>query len=390
MRPKFALAAIAIAAIACSAAEHATGGISTDYRVVSGLASCGSTKGVFTIPPVALADFFGWVPLGNLNPPGHTFPTDHQYIYVNNPESSAPRRTVNVVAPSDIVITHARTSTESPDNITDYTIDFTPCAEVAAEFGHVLTIDPSILSQIGAIDQFCNSYSPSPGSTYTSCESANIAIKVSAGTVIGTAGGPAPHSFGLDFSLWDAREAPLSYANPARWNSSPDKIDQLHVAGASDYFAEPAATQIAPRVGSFDGVTARTALPLGGKIDFDVLGTALGIWFNPSQPTQPEYNHFAIVPDNIDPSKIDISPGLLRYWTRGLVSYAPQATGFVNRNPVDIKADSHIYCMEYPGAWAMLMQLSDDTTLWVEASTATSCAAAQPYAFTNRMMAYKR
>ena len=95
-------------------------------------------------PPVALADFFGWVPLGNMGPPAHTFPTDHQYIYVNDPSSPAPRREVNIVAPSDIIITKAHSQTVTPGS-SDYTLEFSPCAEVYAQFGHVLTIAPAIL-----------------------------------------------------------------------------------------------------------------------------------------------------------------------------------------------------------------------------------------------------
>lgn len=343
--------------------------------------------------PVKLTDFFGWVPLGNMNPPGHTFPTDHQYIYVNNPESQAPRREVDLVSPSDMYITKAHRGTTTP-GITDYTIEFSPCTELYGQFGHVVTIESSILSQLGAFDQFCNTYSPVPTSTVSTCETKTVAIKVSAGQRIGTAGGVDPqNSFGLDFSLWDARRPSIAFANSARWNASSDKFDSFHVVAASDYFAEPAASQLTPRVGSFDGLHRRTIAPVGGTIETDVAGTAAGTWFNASQPTYPEYPHLALVPDNVDPSQVSISAGTsLQNWARGLVRYTPVNTGFVNRNPASITPDGSIYCLEAPGAWVLILKVVDATTLRVEGEpqSVSTCAGAQPWTFTSAAFDYKR
>jgi hypothetical protein len=362
-------------------------------RAPAASVSCGSTKAIFTVLPVKLTDFFGWVPLGNMNPPGHTFPTDHQYIYVNNPESSAPRREVDMVAPSDMYITKAHRGTTTP-GITDYTLEFSPCAELYGQFGHVVTIEASILAGLGAFDQFCNTYSPVPTSTVSTCETKTVAIKVTAGQKIGTAGGVnVLNSFGLDFSLWDARRPSITYANPARWNSSSDKFDSFHIVAASDYFAEPAASQIAPRVGSFDGLHQRTIAPVGGSMENDVAGTAAGIWFNASQPTYPEYPHLALVPDNVDPSQISISAGTsLQNWARGLVRYTPGSSGLVNRNPSAITADGATYCFEAPGAWVLILKLLDANTLRVQGmpQTVATCAGAQPWTFTSAAFDYKR
>jgi hypothetical protein len=328
-----------------------------------------------------------------MGPPGHTFPTDHQYIYVNDPGSRAPRREVNIVAPSDIIITHAKLGTSNPGSVTDYTLEFTPCAEVYAQFGHVLTISPAILSQLGAFDQFCNTYSPAPGASVTACETKTVAIKVSAGTILGTAGGAPPHSFALDFSLWDARTTALSFANPSHWTASQDRFDQFHIVPASDYFAEPVSSQIAARLGSFDGKIRRTAAPIGGTIGVDVPGTPMGFWFNPSQPTYPESAHLAIAPDNVDPARIAISIGTsLPGWRHGLVWFTPTSSGFVNRNPSQITADGNIYCFETPGSWVFLAKLVDANTLRVEGPSVftNTCAAAQPWAFSASAFDYKR
>ena len=392
-----ATAALAVL-VACGGGDgSSSGGINgpnnSPGRVPSASVSCGTNRAIFTVLPVKLADFYGWVPLGNMNPPGHTFPTDHQYLYVNNPESSAPRRVVDLVAPSDMYITMAHRGTTTP-GITDYTVEFSPCTEVYGQFGHVLTIAPAILSQLGAFDQFCNTYSPVPTSTVSTCETKLTAIKVSAGQVIGTAGGTDPlNSFGLDFSLWDARRAPVTFANPARWMSSSEKFDSFHVVAASDYFAEPAASQLATRLGSFDGLHQRTVAPIGGTMENDVPGTAAGIWFNASQPTYPEYPHLALVPDNVDPTLISISAGTsLPNWARGLVRFTPVPTGLVNRDPSAITADGNTYCFEAPGSWVLILKMLDATTLQVEGKpqTVTNCAGAQPWTFTASSFTYKR
>jgi hypothetical protein len=347
---------------------------------------------VFSQSPVAISDIVGWVPLGNMEPPGHTLPTDHQYIYINNPESQAPRREVPVYAPSEIVITKAHFGTTN-GSAGDYTVEFSPCAEVYAQFGHVRSITATILAQLGVFDQACDVYSPVPGSTVSTCESKTVAIKMHAGDVLGTVGGASSESFALDFSLWDARSPAQLYANPARWPSSNDKFDSYHVVGASDYFTEPANAQIAPHVGSFDGAVRRTVLPTGGTHSVDVVGTMMGFWFNPTQPPSPETPHFAAAPDNVDPTRTTLSIGTsLPGWNRGRVSFTPLDTGTVNRNPAQITANGKIYCFEALGAWTVLAQMIDATTLRLEyeQARATSCAAAQPWAFTTAKFDYVR
>src|SRR4051794_32714151 len=75
--------------------------------ITPALASCGSSTTLFSVSPVPDADLLGWVPLGQLAPPGHLFPTDHQYLYINDPGKPSSVRQVNVVAPGDITITLA-------------------------------------------------------------------------------------------------------------------------------------------------------------------------------------------------------------------------------------------------------------------------------------------
>jgi hypothetical protein len=369
---------------ACATGERLVG------SPASSLAACPSGTALLTVPPIALADIGGWVPLGSVNAPAHTFPTDHQYLYLTSFNSPV-KREVDLVAPANIVITRARRTTYSNDGHTDYAASFSPCRETAGEFGHIATIATGVLSKLGAFDQQCESYSPNPGLSVTTCYTRQLAVSMTAGESLGTVGDANVAS--LDFTFWDTRVTRLRYANPSRWITSADGFDNFHVVAGSDYFAEPARSQIAAKVGSFDGRTRRTATPIGGTIELDVPGTAQGAWFNGSQPTHPEGPHLAIVPDAIDPTQIDISMGLSQPGLgSGQYRVTPASAGIVNRHPAEIVPNGQVHCYELQSRGVLLLQMLDVSALRVEARpTATSCASQQPLAFnTAATFDYKR
>jgi hypothetical protein len=347
--------------------------------------SCGTNKAVFTTPPIGLAEVTGWVPLGNLNPTGHLFPVDHQYLYHTNPDRPGGPiyRAVNVVAPGDIVISNARRSSYSTGNL-DYSITFSPCSDLRGLFGHVQTITQAMLDQLGPFDQFCDTNVPAGSITITSCSTKQVSISVSAGTLLGTAGGIPNTSFGLDFLLQDKRVTPIVFANPARWLANADGFDSFHTVPSSDYFTEPASSQIKARLGQFDGSTLRTAAPQGGTIEVDVSGTAQGYWFNSARATHPEDPHLAIVPDNVTPNIFAFSMGTSQPgFPFGLYKFTPQSSGRVNRHPAQVTADGEIYCYQVGFNSLLLLQLVNPTTLRVEGrQNIFTCESQLPYSFT--------
>jgi hypothetical protein len=351
-------------------------------RIPLNSVSCGTKTALLSVTPIPLSSMNGWVPLGQMSPSGHTFPVDHQYLYINAGFAVTTFRQPALVAPADMYVTYIHAGTTTPPGLSDYTIEFSICTEVYGQFGHVASIAPSLLAQVGAIDQGCQTYSPSTGTSVATCETKQVAIAVHAGDVIGTAGGDPPHSIALDFSLWDSRVPAITFANPARWPSSSDGFDSYHDVAASDYYAEPVKSQVAAMLGAYDGSVHRTIAPLGGTIAVDIAGTAMGHWYNPTQPVNPETPHLAIAPDNVNPNMIGFSVGLsLPVWGLGLQEFTPVNSGAVNRNPGQVTADGNIYCYESPGNWIMLLKMPTSATLQLEGRPgAASWAAAPPRA----------
>src|SRR5262249_28674859 len=137
----------------------------------------GTGTALLTTSPISASQIGGWVPLGNLNPPAHTFPTDHQYLYLKTFGAPGGATPAALVAPGSVTITRAR-QTQYSTGTTDYSLEFSPCRETHGEFGHVTTITSALLAQLGAFDQGCSSYSPNPGLTVTSCYTKELAIPV--------------------------------------------------------------------------------------------------------------------------------------------------------------------------------------------------------------------
>jgi hypothetical protein len=319
------------------------------------------------------------VPLGNLSPPLHTFPTAHQYLFHTLAGGALHR--VPVVSPGEITLMRVARRVYTADGRADYTMEFAACREVVGYFNHLADLDASIKSRLLPFDQMCFSSTSAPA--YTDCTTKQMSIPIATGAPMGVTGG-VPALLAWDFGLRDSRTGPIPFANPARWTSYGGvNGDLFHVVAASDYFAEPMRSQIAARLGRGDNTDKRTIPPVGGTIYVDVPGTAQGAWFNTAQLGGTEGPHLAIAPDNIDPTEFAVSgseslPGYgarLGYWR-------PVASGLTNPAPRTIIADGQIRCLNLFNGRSVLLQLVDATTLRAEARPAgVNCAAQQPWAF---------
>jgi len=368
------------------------GGSTTSSDSSHGTASCPAGNAIFTTPPIALSSVIGWVPLGAMEPTGHTFPTDHQGLYFASPITNAPA-SVQVVAPSDLRIWEIYQDT-GIDN--EYSIWIQPCAQIIGRLGGIQTLSSDLAAAAGPINQSCTNFG------YTQCQKA-LQYDVKAGQVIGTI--TLPPEYGLDFWLWDSRTA-IQFTDPSKFASGPAQgFTEANIVAASAYYTATMTPQIDAKLGSFDGTQQRTTAPVDGTIAVDVTGTARGYWFNPGQTYPPENYQAALAPDPITPattqvislgaSQANISQGG-GLGVRG--SFTPVQTGLINRAFETVTADGNIYCYQAlientAGQTGMIiLQLTDASTLKIEvqAKTGGNCAAAQPWTFTANAVTYVR
>lgn len=380
----FLLALIIIGAIACSG----SGG--TDPLAT--LPDCGSDP-LFAVSPIASSDFVGLVPLGNLNPPGHVFPTDHIYFYTryNTPDdSNSGRAEVPVLSPGDVRIT-SLTSNEhlsADPAYTDYNIFFSPCRQFKAYFYHVQSLSNAISSQAGAMDENCRTYTTG-GETIRAC-SKDVSIDVGAGDAIGMVGGA--NAQALDFGAYDSRIDPLPFVDQARHDESSDGFDGLHIVCPVDYFSTDVRDALRARFGNYQGTIFRTAEPVCGEYEQDVAGTAQGNWYSTSEPeTVTEDPNLALVHDNVDPAKGAFSIGTtVTSYYAGLRYFTPATSGLVNLDFDLVTADGNIHCYDNltdsggnpVQSTILLVQMTGETTLVIEKQGAASCGAG-PWEFSS-------
>jgi hypothetical protein len=299
---------------------------------------------LLTVPPLTETDYRVILPLGNLAPPGHTIPTDH--IYYMLPREGEVTREVEVRAPGDILITRIEETAqlaEGEGGFSDFSLTFSPCSERILKFGHLTSVSDAVRTAMDSSeDSFCDEYGIG-ATTYRTC-SLSLNLEVTAGTVVGTAGGIVDGSAALDLWGFDLSSEALTWANPVRYTSEDDVL--FHVVCPLDLFADQARSIQMAKLGGHSG-EFRTVEPRCGEVNQDLAGTAQGNWFSGIDTTMHERwdHHLALVHDNVDPSTAAISIG-------GIVSepvvwyFAPEVSGQINRDFTSVKPDGTIYCFE--------------------------------------------
>jgi hypothetical protein len=344
-------------------------------------------KGFLTTLPLNMKDFHQFVNLGHMSQPGHTFPSGHGGFYLTDFMARVP-----VFCPADMIITRIVESEHVNYGYTDYAMTLSVNQdEFQIVIGHMSGIHDSILEQAEAfIDRECEKYSTS-GDSFNNCL-LWTEISVSAGDTLGMAGGN-PGQLGLDFGTYD-KTRPIEFAT--------NRFDgYLYSCAVSplDYFTEEINQILIPICGdSFcqGKHTVRTKPPVGGTIDYDVPGTAQGIWLKAGEPMYPEDPHIALVYHNVDPDVSIFSIGISHAGlTSGPYTFASQDTGYVDRIFHGVKSDGHIYrynvwyhCSTSPDMRAvLLLQLIDESHLKIEKQDTSS---GPPWIFTENAVLYDR
>lgn len=346
-----------------------TSAVTTSMSPTTGPTSEPCVRPVFTASPLKLEKISEIVTLDNVNPPGHTFPTDHIYFYITRPAGNPDRPDVaNVYAPGDLLITEALANEHVGASFTDYSVIFQPCEEITVSFGHVSSLNPAVFGDTASFAgwNLNNEYSTG-GETYR-VWSKDFSIQTKAGDLLGTAGGN-PGQWALDFGLWDKNYNPISVANPQRW----EQYNYLHALCPLTLY-EPG-----PLLDSLIALVNRDKVagedyPWGSVIQ-DVPGTAQGCWFlKGTINTYPEDPHLALVHSNIHPAKAVLSVGTSLTGLRSAIyEFIPVSTGLLNQDFRDITPDGNIYGFHVSGFnGIIIISMPDADTLYVEALEGTS------------------
>jgi len=311
--------------------------------MLSSLPACQNTKELFTTFPVEDGKFSSITPLGNLNPSSHTFPTDHIYVEVadpQHPERNTLDKAKSLIAPADMWILAIKMS-EQVGGVTDWAMDFSPCKDVKGQFGHVGSISDKIKNEIDKVDGKCNEYETG-GHKFKSCSYNNLKVKVAAGEKIGTAG--SERSGMLDIWMSDYREPQVKRANASRW--SPDRN---YVSCFLDYLPTSQKNQYYNLLrGPNQGI--RTKEPRCGTTEVDIAGTTQGVWFyKPESLINQEDPHLALIFDNMETDKQVFSVGTSA-GSAGLSStvyrFTPKTSGNINRDFSQVTANGSVYCYD--------------------------------------------
>lgn len=273
----------------------------------------------FVQPPIDLAAVEFVVPIGNLNPPGHTLPTDHAYFYHRLRNPNAP--VYPVVAPAGGTVRYVTRGN-------DDAIGVQATATTIYYLAHVL-VDAGL----------------------------NSGAAVAAGQRLGVT---SQLSFGLDLGVINEGVA-VFFVNPQRYGSN-----TLHAESPLPYFAEPLRSAIYGKIES--------AVPANnGRIDFDRAGRLSGNWFLEGLAPSESGNvaagprQLAFVRDVLNPAAVRISVGGTLALT-GVFAVEAMAP-----DPADVSVASGAvgYRLFFgqaggPSVGLLMVQLLDDTTLRAE------------------------
>jgi hypothetical protein len=343
-------------------------------------------KGFLTTLPLRPEDFYLFVNLGHMNQPGHVFPSDHGGFYLNDHMTPKP-----VLCPAGMEIVWITVTEHVNKGYSDYAMTLSANGErFQIVFGHLSRIGDSILERAEAGGEpDCDTYSTG-GDTYRNCRY-RTNIPVSAGDTIGAAGGN-PGQFGLDFGVFDKTRR-IEFAG-GRFDDTlyPYTVSPL------DYFTEECDSVLIPRCGDY--LCGRPAFrkepPVGGTVDYDIPGTAQGLWFKSGEPTYPEDPHLALVYHNADPGVPVFSVGVsLTGLDPGTYTFSPADTGFVDRSFSGVRSDGRIYRyrIRFPCEAetvvnaVLLVQLTDATHMKIEKQ---GNDAGPPWRFTPNAVTYER
>jgi len=306
----------------------------------------------FSTYPVDMSQVQGITPLGNLGPPGHTFPTDHTYLGVGEYGSG---KAFDLFAPADVYITSVSWVKGITDDPIDYTIYFALCKDIIGYYNHVKTTSAELNKLTDEVE--CEVYTNQHDDSCTKI----LLEKVEEGTLLGEVG---LKQGNFDYGLIDLRKE-LNFVNPARHPTRTRFINCVY-----DYYKEGMQSTF------FDLIKRNDENQCGTTMQ-DVPGTLKGTWFHETSPKEyvVDWDVFlAFVNDNEFPDIQVVSiAGFVTDPSK--FKFEPKTSGFVDREFSQVKADGNIYCYQAADigkvnepipSGKIIVQLTSNTQLKIE------------------------
>ena len=304
---------------------------------------------IFTEYPVDIENIKSITPLGNLGPPGHTFPTDHPHLHLGE---FGNEEAYDIYAPADVYLTSIAWGDGMTEDPRDYVIYFALCKDIIAYYNHVKTVSPEIQN---IIDQYeCEKFSQNSNG----CTKVIKLDKINAGTVIGTVG---LKQGNFDFGLIDLR-VDLDFVKPERY---PER--SRHIQCAFDYYPEEMRSVFYNLINRDDGSCS--------TIMQDVKRTLKGNWFHQSSPEEKvvQWDVYLAFVEHFQYDNVQVVSIAGKFTEPSLFHFQPRNEGVINRDFSQVKP-GEVYCYQsedigyvnQAGIGKIIVKMIDDESLQIE------------------------
>lgn len=324
-------------------------------------------------------------PLGNVAPPGHTFPTSHMYFGVEavwgevgegpfGDGQTFPPNPVYAIAAGQLVsinVSKVTTSLSGQEvSYEEYGFDIAICEGLRVRYGHVGPVSDRILASIADLEGFnCNDYSTGAFAVDSCTYSPLLELEV--GEQVGFNSG---RSAALNIGAFDITTETIKFLHPSLYGE-----EATGSVCVLDLYPEDQRSEMLKLLGDNNGL--RTAEPICGVLDYTVVGTLQGDWFDeigdfPQQDLNIAFVYDEVLPD-VPVISIGSVPGIPSYAHR----FAERDGGRVNLPFIEVEAGDGVYCYENseddfgrPGpATHLLVEVPESGRLLVRAEDGVGC-----------------
>ncbi len=358
-------------------------------------ASCG-TGPVLTSPPMDDGTYRHIVPLGNVAPPSHTFPTGHMYfalpwietggtdgvfgdgrVFTAQKVYAAADARVASLALANVVSTLSGVQ----ESYQEFDLRLEVCDGIWIRYGHIGPLSDRLQALVdGSKANWCNSYSTGDFSVER-CEYSPDWSVESGELIAYTSGRAAAFDFGASRPSDQSR-------NSGFVTRVPDCPLNLYDDAQRTQFEQLLGTS----------KIHRTSTPVCGIVDMDLPGTAQGRWFKTPDKFAVEDQNIALVFDNIEPEIPVFSIGSAVPGVQSNVyRFVPAVDGNVNRHFASITPGAGVFCYEgLKDRWgdifqdlSLLIDMPDKTTLRIDSVQSGSCGSG-PWTMSANAVTYLR